>query len=93
MDQNQDIQLQIFRRIRDQLPGHVSLVDEVADILGVSNDSAYRRIRGEKALSIQEVSKLAETFRISLDDLTAGHSDTVTFRANFLRPGSYTFRE
>lgn len=93
MEDKTDIQLQIFRRIRDQLPGHVSLVDEVAEILGISNDSAYRRIRGEKQLSIQEVVKLAGIFKFSLDDVTDHRSDTVTFRANFLESGSYTFRE
>jgi hypothetical protein len=40
-------QLQFFKHIKSILPAHLSLVDAVADVLEVSNDSAYRRIRGE----------------------------------------------
>ena len=79
--------------IRDQLPDHVSLVDEIADLLEISNDSAYRRIRGEKDLSLQEVQKLAGTYQISLDDLIGNPSNSVTFRTNFLIEGSYSFVE
>ncbi len=53
MKNQADIQLQLSNRIRDQMPGHVSLVDEVTDIFEISIDSAYRRIRGEKPISFQ----------------------------------------
>ena len=69
MENQEDIQIRLFCVIRDQLPDHVSLVDEIAELLEISNDSSYRRIRGEKQLSLQEVQKLAGTFQLSLDDL------------------------
>lgn len=93
MENQEDIQIRMIRMIREQLPGHVSLVDEIADLLEISNDSAYRRIRGEKALSLQEVQKLAATYQISLDDLIGNPSNSVTFRTNFLSEGSYSFVE
>ena len=37
----------LFHRIKELLPPHASLVDTVAEILHISSDSAYRRIRGE----------------------------------------------
>ena len=40
MENQEDIQLRLIRMIRDQLPDHVSMVDEIADLLEVSNDSA-----------------------------------------------------
>jgi transcriptional regulator with XRE-family HTH domain len=86
-----NIQDHLFDRIRDQLPDHLSLVDEISEILGISIDSAYRRIRGEKLLSIVELKKLAEVFHLSLDDLLDTRSKTVTFNANFLQEGSYDF--
>ena len=43
----------LMERIKDALPSNMSLVDELADLLQVSNDSAYRRMRGETALSIE----------------------------------------
>jgi hypothetical protein len=39
-------QAQLFAQIRGNLPEHYSLVDSVAEILSVSTDAAYRRIRG-----------------------------------------------
>ena len=93
MENSNDIQLQLFDTIRDQLPEHVSLVDEVADILQISNDSAYRRIRGEKPISLQEVKLLAGQFKISVDELTGSKSDTVTFNTNFLDGENYSFTQ
>ena len=93
MENKSDIQMQLFQRIRDQLPGHVSFVEEIAEILEISNDSAYRRIRGEKQISLHEVQKLAKIFNLSLDDLTGGQFDTVTFKANFLDGNNYSFTD
>ena len=77
MSENQeDIQIRLIRLIRDQLPAHVSLVDEIADLLEISTDSAYRRIRGEKPLSLHELQKLAGTYQISLDDLLGNPSNS-----------------
>jgi len=91
MEIQDDIQIRLFTMIRDQLPDHVSLVDEIADLLEISNDSAYRRIRGEKPIALNEIQKLAATFQISLDDLLGNPSNSVTFRTNFLKEDSYTF--
>ena len=93
MENQADIQLQLFQKIRDQLSEHISLVDEIADILGISNDSSYRRIRGDKQLSIQEVQKLARHYHFSVDDLTGSKIDTVTFKTNFLAEGDYSFSD
>ena len=93
MENEGDIQLQLFQRIRDQIPEHVSLVDEIADILEVSNDSAYRRIRGEKPISIHEVEKLSKVFSLSVDDLTGSRFDTVTFMTSFLDGENHSFTD
>jgi hypothetical protein len=93
MELHEDIQIRMIRIIREQLPGHMSLVDEIADLLEISNDSAYRRIRGEKPLSLHEVQKLARTYKISLDDLIGNPSNSVTFRTNFLEEGSFSFAD
>lgn len=91
MENQEDIQIQLIRMIRDQLPDHVSMVDEIADLLEISNDSAYRRIRGEKPLSLHELQKLAGKFQISLDDLIGNPSNSVTFRTSFLEENNYSF--
>jgi len=93
MDNQHDIQLRLFRIIRDQLPEHVSMVDEIADLMELSNDSAYRRIRGEKALALPELQKLAGKYRISLDDLLENPSGSITFRTSFLEEGNFSFTD
>ena len=91
MENPEDIQIRLFSLIREQLPEHVSLVDEIAELLEISNDSSYRRIRGEKQLSLQEVQKLAGTFQLSLDDLIGNPKNSVTFRTSFLEEDSFSF--
>jgi hypothetical protein len=93
MENDLDIQNQIFQKITDQLPPHISLVDEISDILEISTDSAYRRIRGEKHLSIYEVKKLCEKYRFSVDDLAGKSVNTVTFRTNLLSEENFNFTD
>lgn len=59
----------LFQRIKELLPPHASLVDTVANVLNLSSDSAYRRIRGETLLVLDEARELCQHFKISLDQL------------------------
>jgi transcriptional regulator with XRE-family HTH domain len=77
MAQGNDIQSVFFERIRKVLPATVSLADELAEVLNISRDSAYRRMRGETVLSLDEVKKLALRFRISVDSILSPESDEI----------------
>lgn len=72
-------QVAFFMHIKTLLPHHKSLVDEVADLLNISNDSSYRRIRGEKPISLEEIQKLALHFKVSLDQFLHLQSDSFIF--------------
>ncbi len=74
-----DIQDRIFEKIKQLLPANTSFVDELALVLNISNDSAYRRIRGEKLLSIEELLKLGTSYHISFDSLLQNNIDNVSF--------------
>jgi hypothetical protein len=74
-----DIQDRVFEKIKQLLPADTSFVDELAIQLDISNDSAYRRIRGEKLLSIEELLKLGTAFHISFDSLLQNKIDNVSF--------------
>ncbi len=87
-----DIQDSIFQSIRNQLPDHLSLVDEVSDLLEISTDSAYRRMRGETFLTIQEVASLADHFGFSLDALIQPHSEIIPFNYQPISEDGFTFR-
>lgn len=73
------IQERLFDRVSKILPSSISLVDSLADILGISIDSAYRRLRGETLLSIHETSLICKTLNISFDSLFDGKGNFVTF--------------
>ena len=60
-------------------------------MLKISNDSAYRRIRGETALDFDEIGTLAAQYGISLDGLVKSESDTVAFRYRPLDEKSFSF--
>ena len=74
------VQIDFFKTIKEQLPSNLSLVDEVADLMQISNDSAYRRIRGETELTFAEIKTLCNHFNISLDSIIGSTVNTVNFR-------------
>lgn len=73
------IQNYFIEKLKEVLPPTVSLADEMADVLNVSTDSAYRRIRGETELTIEEIYKLTKKYTISVDEVFGNQSNTVTF--------------
>ena len=83
----------LFQRIRDKLPLQDSLVDTVSEILHVSSDSAYRRIRGETFLLLDEAVLLCRHFNLSLDQLAETKSNDVLFHNVHIRNGDYTYRQ
>lgn len=80
-----------FQHIKGLLPSHLSLVDEVAEILNISNDSAYRRIRGEKQIALEEINKLCIHYKISLDQFLHLHSDSIIFAGKSADPQTFNF--
>ncbi len=80
-----------FNHIKGLLPPHVSFVDEIADLLNISNDSAYRRIRGEKPIALEEIKKLCTRYKISLDALLQLDSDSVIFSGKRADPVNFNF--
>jgi transcriptional regulator with XRE-family HTH domain len=91
--ENNKIQLLFFQHIKSVLPAHMSFVDEVAEVLNISNDSAYRRIRGEKSISIDEMQQLAIHFNISIDQLLHLKSGSFIFSGELAGPGEYVFEK
>ena len=75
-----DIQQQFFQKIKESLPGHLSMVEDISAVLGISNDSVYRRIRGEKPISLEEVRKLCAHYNMSMDQFLNLQSDSIMFK-------------
>lgn len=81
----------LFQRIREMIPQQISLVDTVSGILNVSSDSAYRRIRGETPLVLEEAKTLCNHYNLSLDQLLNIHSSSTLFQTNFISNDGYSF--
>ena len=88
-----NIQVLLFQHIKQTMPAHVSMVDEIADLLHIRNDSAYRRIRGEKEISLSELKTLSEHFKISIDQVLQLQNELVVFRAPEINAERVTFQE
>jgi hypothetical protein len=73
-------QAAFLKKIEDILPLNSSLVNEIADILQISADSAYRRMRGETFLSIDEILMLSDHFKVTFDTGNYSGENAVTFR-------------
>jgi transcriptional regulator with XRE-family HTH domain len=85
-----EIQQGLFQVIKASIPATLSATEEIAKVLDVSVDSVYRRMRGEKTISLEELYKLCSYYKISLDQLMNIQTGTFQFQGNFLN--NKTFR-
>ena len=81
----------LFQRIREILPPQLSLVDVVSEILHVSSDSAYRRIRGETPLVLEEARQICLHFNLSLDQVLNIRSGYTLFQTTRIDNNVYSF--
>jgi len=72
-------QEQFVERIKQVSQPNVSLVNELAELLEISPDSAYRRIRCEKSFAYEEIIRICDYYKISFDAFCSGNSEMVNF--------------
>jgi hypothetical protein len=72
------IQAEFVKTLKALIPAEISLADTLADLLGISTDSAYRRLRCETDFTLEEIYKIAGRYYISVDSVFSHKSDTVT---------------
>lgn len=71
-------------RVKSAQPdNNASFADELAHVLKCSNDSAYRRIRGETLLSIEEIAQICLHFKVPFETSSQTDAEAVTF--NYFR--------
>jgi hypothetical protein len=83
----------LFQRIKEILPPQASLVDAVAEVLNLSIDSAYRRIRNETPLILEEAKELCDHFKVSLDQLLSIKSNSILFRDVKISNDGYSYEK
>jgi len=67
--ENNLIQRSLLSLVQDMTPDKYSLVFELSELLGISTDSVYRRLRGETLLDIGEIQKICMNYNISFDSI------------------------
>ena len=87
------IQEFLFEQIKEKLSPDKSLADAIADALYISQDSAYRRIRGETLLVLEEAKVLCALYDISLDQVLTSATDSVVFQTNPIGHGAGNFSD
>lgn len=86
-----ELQQQLFQLIKTKSRADVSVADEIAKLLDISNDSAYRRIRGEKQITFEELCLLSTHYHISLDQLIGIQTNAFMFQGNILNPKTHRY--
>src|SRR4030095_8223882 len=84
------IQQELFKTIRSKMAAHLVVADEIAHVLDISTVSAYRRMRSETIISLDELGKLCLHYHISLDELMNIQTGAFLFQGNII--DSNTFR-
>lgn len=73
MNQEEEI---LYNFIKSKLPKNVSFINVIADVLDISYDSAYRRVKGSTILSMKEALQLSNHFKFNLNDLVNSELDS-----------------
>jgi hypothetical protein len=86
-----ELQQELFQVIKSNIPDHLSTTEEIAKVLDVSVDSVYRRIRGEKTISLEELHVLCSHYKISLDQLMRIQSGSFLFQGNIQNEKNFRY--
>ncbi len=88
-----ELQQELFKAIKNKTGEAVNVAEEIAQLLDISTDSAYRRMRGEKTLSIDELQVLCNHYQVSLDQFMSIQSKGILFQGQYLDKNSFRFEE
>jgi len=78
------VQDHLFNTLKAVIPKQFKLADIIGEILQLSPDAVYRRIRGDKELSLSELYKLCNHFNISLDAILHVNTNSMLTRYSSL---------
>lgn len=86
-----EVQEKLLQKVNDKTDG--KLVDVLSEVLNISDDSSYRRIRKEKIFTLDEILLLCTKFNISFDETIGdAKNNIVAFSFNF-KDSNYDFSE
>lgn len=74
------IQVRFFDRLKQSMNPGVSIAADLSELLEISQDGVYRRLRGETVLSMDELVKVCNHYKISPDMIVSTDQNTATFQ-------------
>ena len=87
------LQDRLFSLVKAKLLPNQSLSDAISEILHVSTDSAYRRIRGETPLVLEELVTLCRHYQFSMDQLVGIGQPNVMFQDIRIHKENFSFEK
>jgi hypothetical protein len=90
---NNHMQESLFQQIKHRSTAGENTSEVIAKVLGVSYDSAYRRIKGETSIDLDEAQILCKQFGLSLDNLMGLSEGKITFSSNLIDQDNFDFEE
>src|SRR5689334_22496990 len=85
------LQQELFQAIKASIPGSLSVTEEIAKVLDVSVDSVYRRMRGEKTISLDELHALCAHYKISLDNALNIQTGAFSFEGKLIDKRTFSY--
>ena len=79
-----ELQQQLFNAVKGKIDKSVSAADEIATLLNISADSAYRRIRGEITVPLDELYLLCKHYQVSMDRLMNVQQGGIIFQGQYI---------
>ncbi len=76
----ESVQLAFFETLKQKETNNQSLATNISELLGISMDSSYRRLRGETPVTIDELYILSKHYNVSFDALCTLKSQNVAFQ-------------
>jgi len=91
MELFKQVQKRFLDEIKGKIPNNISFAEVIAEDLNISNDSAYRRIRGDTYLSFEECMVLCKKYNVSLDSFFMNDSNYVMFNHRAIDVETFSF--
>jgi hypothetical protein len=87
-----ELQQKFFNAVKSKIGRNLSAADEIAALLNISADSAYRRIRGEITVPFDELYKLCKHYKVSIDALMDLKPSGIVFQGQYV-DRSFNYKE
>ncbi|MGB0932744.1 MAG: hypothetical protein ACPGU5_00585 [Lishizhenia sp.] len=88
-----DVQVKLFEQIKAKLPAEEHLGKVLSELLEMSTDSVYRRLRGETSLTPEEIQLLCNHFEVSFDKIMGTTGQSVIFHYNPIKRSEFSFTQ